>query len=127
MKTISIILVVTLLYCCLGCFNTKVLTHNETIQESLKKKEEIIIITYDKKKYNFFYPNTYWFKNDTVYGLVKWEVPKDRTFQDIKISFHDIEGIEKKELDAARTTLSLVAIGGLIYAVVSQIDYFPPK
>ena len=119
MKTIAIILIFSLLCSSFGCFSTKAYTDNNAIRMSLENKEEISLTTKHLDKYSLHLPNTYKFKNDTVFGLVrsgKWNV---RSYQSIKIPFRSVHKIEKKEIDATKTILLVAAIGGLIYCISS--------
>ena len=119
MKVISIILLFSLLYSCLGCFSTKAFTDINTIRTSLENEEQISLTTKHLDKYNLYLPNTYKFKNDTVYSLVRNSEWNSNRYQSTKIPFHSIHKMEKQQIDATRTIFLLTAIGVIIYGISS--------
>ena len=90
---------------------------NISIRKTLENEEEISLTTKHLDRYSFHLPNTYKFTKDTVLGLIKSEQWNMRYFRSIKIPFHSLHKIEQKEIDGARTTLLVTAIGGLIYCI----------
>jgi len=106
-------------YSCLGCFSTIKYYDRSDIRTLLEKEEELSFTTMRLDRYSLHLPNTYKFKNDTVFGLVKSEQWNIRSYQAIKIPFRDIHKIEKKEFDAGNTTLLGVTIVGVVLAIKS--------
>ena len=119
MKTISIILIIFLLYSYLGCFSAKAFTDRNTIRTSLENEEQISLTTKYLDEYSLYLPNTYKFKNETVYSLIRTDEWNARLFQSVKIPFQSIHKMEKQQIDPARTILIMVAIGGLVYGISS--------
>jgi hypothetical protein len=67
MKKISIILILSFIHYCLGCYSTKILKNEESCQHFYKPSDPIYVKT--KERETYFYANgTYTFKNDTLYG-----------------------------------------------------------
>ena len=117
MKLISILLISSLVYSCLGCFSTRVNSKNDEIRGSLENKKELSITTRQLEKYSLYLPNTYNFKNDTVYGLLRSEQWNIRTYHTAKIPFNDIYRVEKKQINPLKTILLFGGITAIIVAI----------
>ena len=124
MKSISIILILSLLCYSLGCYNTTILRKDSEIIDALENNREISVVTDIIQTYNFTYPEAYQFKNDTIYG--RFEVPlksKVKRYDPVKIAYNDIYYIKVKELNAGLTILTVIGIGG-IFAILYGASQF---
>ncbi len=99
MKCISIILILSFLYYCLGCSSTRILKNEETCVYSFKKTEPIYVKT--KERITYFYASgTYKFENDTLYGYAQrlvWD--EKQPPEPVNIACADILQIEIKKSD----------------------------
>ena len=102
MKCISIILILSFLYYCFGCYDTRIIKQDDEILNSLKQKEGIYYLTArNSERYSFKnHHYKYNFENDTLYGSAK-RVTSDpwQKFEQVKIHVSDINGIETQKLN----------------------------
>jgi len=131
MKSTSIILILLLVYSCIGCYTTKVIRQNDEILNCLKQKEGIYYLTTrNSERYSFNDQKySYKFENDTLYGSAK-KVTSDswQKFEQIKFHIKDIYGIETQEIEPIKSGFFIVALGAsvtyFIYYAVSHAKYF---
>ena len=115
MKSISIILILSFLFYCFGCYNTKVVKNENEFQDANEVDGEIYVKT--RKGITYFYDkNMYKFGNDTLYG--EGQMITERGWRNdpesIKISYIDIKQIKIKEIDPTRTIVGVVITGGIV-------------
>jgi len=128
MRSIAIILILSLLYYCLGCYNTMVVKNEKEFQDAHQMNGEINVITRNSITY-FYDKNSYKFENDTLYGegqMVTKQGWKNGPAS-IKIAFTDIEQIKIKQLDPTRTSVFVVITGGVVIGltIILTMDYSP--
>ena len=117
MKIISVTLICSLLFATISCTRTRILHDKDEMRDCLEDQSEISITTYQNNKYGLYLPNTYKFKNDTIFGLqrdIQWN---KRTYHSIKIPFYQIQSIERKRIDPVNTILLIGGIVGIIIAI----------
>jgi len=125
MKCISIILILSFLYYCLGCYNKRVLKNEDEIRDCLIQKQGIYYITTrDSQRYSFKdHHYRYKFENDTLFGSAK-RLTSDpwQKFEQVKFSVADIDSMEIQETNTvAIIAVSGVLVAGFIIFVVSKI------
>ena len=121
MKCISIILILSFLYYCLGCYSTRVIKQEDEIRNCLEQKEGIYFLTArNSERYSFKdYHSKYNFENDTLNGSAR-RVTSDpwQKFEQVKFPVSDIYGIETQKLNP----LIFVVVSGAL--VVCGYIYF---
>lgn len=119
MKCISIILILSFLYYCLGCSSTRVLKNEKELRYSLEKYEHIYVKTRNGITY-FYETNTCKFENDTLYveGQKIIERDKKKEPESVKIAYIDIVQIEIKNIDTARSIFFVVIMGSIIAMII---------
>ena len=127
MKPIAIILIISLLSYCFGCYNTTFLKNKKDFQNSYDMEGKIYVET--KKGITYFYgTNMYTFGDDTLYGEGQMvaETGWKNDPESIKIAYLDIDRIKIKQFDSTRTRIctfiTVNIILGLIYAAV-RVDF----
>ena len=102
MKCISIILILSFLYYCLGCYNTKVIKQEDEIRDCLIQKQGVYYLTTrNSEKYSFKnHHYKYNFENDTLYGSAKRITSNPwQKFEKVKFPVSDINGIETQKFN----------------------------
>ena len=125
MKSISIILILSLVFYSLGCYRSVILKKDSEIVDALENRKEIYLITDKNETYDFTYSEAYQFKNDTIYSHI--DVQSNR-FNPVKIAYNDIDYIKVEELDEAHIIISTILIAGAIRGFIiiwgNPIEYF---
>ncbi len=129
MKCISIILILSFLYYCLGCYSTRVIKQEDEILNCLKQKEGIYYLsTQNSERYSFKnHHYKYNFENDTLYGSAK-RVTSDpwQKFEKVKIPVSDINGIETQKFNPyifIVVSSALVACGYIYFKNTFTMHY----
>jgi hypothetical protein len=122
MKNLSVILILSFLHYCLGCYSTKVLKNEEAFVYSFEKTEPIYVKT--KERITYFYASgTYKLENDTLYGYgqrLVWD--EKQPPEPVNIACTDILQIEIKKSNytplivvyTVVTVVVLVAFGSVL-------------
>ena len=124
MKCISIILILSFLYYCLGCYNKRVLKNEDEIRDCLIQKQGIYYITTrDSQRYSFKdHHYRYKFENDTLFGSAK-RLTSDpwQKFDQVEFPVSDIYSTETREIASFRTGIFVVVLGAALGVFVINI------
>lgn len=124
MRSISIVLICSLLYSLMACHTTKQVTKMNEIKRSLENGDELFIITNDSVRYDFNSPYNYRVENDTLVGDGKKMMDSYLGSPDsVELALADISYLEDEYFDGVKTAALLIMIGGLWFLLISTSDW----
>jgi hypothetical protein len=118
MKWLTVILIPSFLYYCIGCYNTPVIKKGPDIPETLNAGEDINVERKDGLIF-FFESGRYTLTNDTLYGEGrKVLLNQKQDAKQIKVALSNIEHIELERSDTGSTIAWAVIVGGAVGIIV---------
>jgi hypothetical protein len=135
MKSISIILVISLCYSWLGCYVSKkeTITENDELQNVLPEGDKLYLMKKDSTLY-FFNAKTYTIVNDTLKGKGQRVIYNQKQSPEhFEISINDILKVEIDYIEehplmwrpSTETKIIILAIGSVVTAILIAIFLEP--
>ena len=123
MKTTAIILILSFMHYCIGCYTATTLNEKKDFQDLADEDQPIYVTT--NRGVEYFYPaGKYFVACDTIFGEGRLNLYRKADIDTLAIAFNDIATIEYKEIDTGLTVANVLIPATVLVALGFGIFYF---